>query len=254
MRAPIVFFALAHAFALATMALLLRPGMDAAAFSVAERAAYVASHPLAWRLGWLPWQLSALSDLWLSIAIWRSSTPSAQRPARAALALFVVSAVPEQWAEAMLAWDLPSRVAAGPEAWQRDWALYAAVTGVWANWGYTAMTYCWMRCAARMVARPVWPKRWENALLGTFVVSGGLYCWMRCAARMVARPVWPKRWENALLGTFVVSGGLTGVATLLASPSAVGAWFSAAGVANGVAFPALVAWSLTLYRRLGAVA
>jgi hypothetical protein len=220
MRAAIVFFALAHAFALATMALLLRPGMDAAAFSVAERAAYVATHPLAWRLGWLPWQLSALSDLSLCIAIWRSSASSARRPASAALALFVASAVPEQWAEAMLVWDLPSRVAAGPEAWQRDWALYAAVTGVWANWGYTAMTYCWMRCAARMAAGPVWPKRWENALLGAFILSGGL----------------------------------TGVATLLASPSAVGAWFSAASIANGVAFPALVAWSLTLYRRLGAVA
>jgi hypothetical protein len=73
MRASLLFFAAVHAVALLTMLLLLRPGMDAATFSALERARYVAENAQAWRLGWLPWQLSALSDLWVSAAFWRAA-------------------------------------------------------------------------------------------------------------------------------------------------------------------------------------
>lgn len=207
------------------MLLLLRPGMDVAAFSVLERARYVAENAQAWRLGWLPWQLSALSDLWVSVAFWRwarrSELADAQRFAGWALALFVVSAVPEQWAEASLVTSFVDSAASaahgGPASWQRDWAVYAAATGVWANFGYTAMTYCWMRCA-------------------------------RCS---LGRPVWPAWLERPLLAAFVVSGALTCMATLIASDAAMGVWFSAASAVNGIAFPSLIAWSLVLFRRLG---
>jgi hypothetical protein len=77
------------------------------------------------------------------------------------------------------------------------------------------------------------------------------YCWMRCASCLLGRAVWPAWLERALLAGFVVSGALTCMATLIASDTALGAWFSAAGAANGVAFTALIVWSLVLFRRLG---
>lgn len=225
MRASLFFFAAVHAVALLTMLLLLRPGMDVAAFSALERARYVAENAHAWRLGWLPWQLSALSDLWVSVAFWRwaraRELADARRFAGWALALFVVSAVPEQWAEASLVTSFVDSAAnaahGGLAAWQRDWAIYAAATGAWANFGYTVMTYYWMRCASCLLGRAVWP------------------AWL----------------ERVLLTGFAVAGALTCMATLVASDTAMGAWFSAAGAVNGVAFPALIVWSLVLFRGLG---
>jgi hypothetical protein len=220
MRASLWFFAAIHALALVTMLVLLRPGMDVAAFSLAERAGYVATHAFAWRLGWLPWQLSALSDLWVSFEFLRwadqRGEPQARRLARWALGLFVFSAVPEQWAEAHLITSFVDAAGGDLGAWQRSWALYASLTGVWANLGYTVMTYCWLKCA--------------RILLGRAVVAPWL--------------------ERALLGAFVVSGVLTGVATIVASEATMGAWFTAASAFNGVAFPALVVWSLLLVKQL----
>lgn len=220
MRAALLFFAFIHAVALATMLLLLRPGMDVAAFSLAERARYVATHGSAWRWGWLPWQLSALSDLWVSMAFWRwaarRADGGARRLAAWALALFVVSAVPEQWAELQLVTSFIDEARGELSAWQRSWALYAAMTGVWANFGYTIMTYCWMHCARRLLGRPV------------------LAPWL----------------EWALVGAFVAAGALTGVATWVDDQLTMGAWFTAAGAVNGLAFPALIVWSLLLLKQL----
>src|SRR5262245_39139434 len=65
---------LAHAAAMVSMALLLLPGMPGGGtLEVAERAAYVAGHPWLWRLGWLPWHITALSDLLLAVALLRTS-------------------------------------------------------------------------------------------------------------------------------------------------------------------------------------
>jgi hypothetical protein len=220
MRASLWFFASIHALALVTMLVLLRPGMDVAAFSVSERAQYVADHARAWRLGWLPWQLSALSDLWVSFAFWRLAVrrraAEARRVAAWALVLFAASAAPEQWAEAHLVTSFVAEARRNPSDWQQSWTLYAALTGVWANLGYTVMTYCWMKCASLLLGRSV--------LL--------------------------PRLELGLLGAFVVSGLLTGMATMLASDATVGAWFTAASAVNGIAFPALIVWSLLLVRRL----
>src|SRR5258708_18423353 len=52
-----------------SMALLLLPGMPGGSNDLAARVAYVASNPWLWRLGWLPWHLTALSDLLIAIAL-----------------------------------------------------------------------------------------------------------------------------------------------------------------------------------------
>src|SRR4051812_11673033 len=62
-----------HLLAMLGMALLLLPGMPGGNYAdVAGRMVYVADHPWLWRLGWLPWQLTALSDLLLALALLRA--------------------------------------------------------------------------------------------------------------------------------------------------------------------------------------
>ena len=48
-----------HLAALALTALAIRPGTPAV--PPAERAAYLASHPLGWTLGWVAWMACALA-------------------------------------------------------------------------------------------------------------------------------------------------------------------------------------------------
>src|SRR5262245_40998567 len=66
----LLFTMAAHLTAMVTMALFLLPGVPGGADTdAAARAAYIAERPLLWRLGWLPWQLTALSDLLLGLAL-----------------------------------------------------------------------------------------------------------------------------------------------------------------------------------------
>ena len=69
----LLFTILAHGAAMLSMALLLLPGMPGGANPLAARAAYIAANPLLWRLGWLPWQITALSDVLLAIALVRTA-------------------------------------------------------------------------------------------------------------------------------------------------------------------------------------
>lgn len=217
--AGLAFFVVTHVIALATMALVLRPGMDPSAFAPAQRMAFVAAHPLAWRLGWLPWQASALGDLWVCIALWAWAASTGARAAIpwaiAALALDVVSVIPEQWAEAMLVTSFVTDASRADVAtWSRDWALYAEITGVWANGGYTLMTACWMIAARRSLGRSL------------------------------GRGVLPAPLEIALCVLFLIAGALTWMATHASTEEAIGTWFLAAGAINGVAFPTLTVWAI----------
>src|SRR5688572_26868813 len=66
----LLFALFAHALAMLSMALLLLPGMPGGGTaSDADRVAYIANRPWLWRLGWFPWQLTALSDVLLGLAL-----------------------------------------------------------------------------------------------------------------------------------------------------------------------------------------
>ena len=60
------------------MLLWVMPGFDLGGSAAEHRAAYIASSSWAWRLGWVPWQLCALSDLWVSVAVvcWVATRPA----------------------------------------------------------------------------------------------------------------------------------------------------------------------------------
>lgn len=134
-----------HAAALASLPLLLEPGLRPTA-TLAERAGYVAAHPWLWRLGWLPWQLSAVSDLWVSFALlsWCRARGRGAGAAAVALVLTLLAVIPDQWGEAVLVSRYVTSAAAGGEAFGEleRWALL--MTGTCGNGGYVAMTGAWI--------------------------------------------------------------------------------------------------------------
>jgi hypothetical protein len=96
------FFVAIHVVALPAMALLVQPGFDQR-LEGKTRALYVSNHPWLWRLGWLPWQLCALSDVILSVlflmwALRRSNRVSA-RWFGLGLVANLLAAIPEQRSE-----------------------------------------------------------------------------------------------------------------------------------------------------------
>ncbi len=66
----LIFTFVIHGLAMVSMALLLLPGMPGGTSpSDSVRIGYIAANPWLWKLGWLPWQLTALSDVLLGIAL-----------------------------------------------------------------------------------------------------------------------------------------------------------------------------------------
>src|ERR1051325_5469004 len=96
LEATLLFNFVIHAAAMASMALLLLQGMPGGkAIDAAGRVGYIAQHAWLWRLGWLPWQVTALADLLLGVAL--LSTPWVPRFAAAVTTLLTAAAiVPDQ--------------------------------------------------------------------------------------------------------------------------------------------------------------
>ena len=162
----LLFTIVIHAVAMVSMALFLLPGMPGGGTSSdAARVDYVARHPWLWRLGWIPWGITALSDLLIGIALIR--TPWIPRlPAWIALALTAVAVAPDQVGQ--IAWmtrgiDL---------ARSGDVAAYLAYearlfewTAVWGAGLYTIGAVAWTVCfasagtwnrALTLISAPLW--------------------------------------------------------------------------------------------------
>src|SRR3954468_13827953 len=86
----------AHGVAMLAMALVLLPGMPGGgARDDVARIAYIAAHPWWWRLGWLPWQITALSDLFLAYALLRTRWVP-RLPAALTMLVTVAAVIPDQ--------------------------------------------------------------------------------------------------------------------------------------------------------------
>lgn len=105
LEAALLFTIIAHAAAMLTMAVLLIPGIPGGSHAeIADRAAHVAAHPWLWRLGWLPWQVTAASDVLLSIALLR--TPWIPRlPALVAAIATVLAVFADQIGQIRWTWE-----------------------------------------------------------------------------------------------------------------------------------------------------
>jgi hypothetical protein len=137
-----------HGLAMLSMATLLLPGMPGGGIALdADRIQYLAQHPWLWRLGWLPWQLTAASDLLLALALVR--TRWIPRLASVLSALVTVAAVvPDQLGQAC--WITTGlTLARGPApAYLAYEARIFAWTAAWGATLYTIGALGWTWCFA----------------------------------------------------------------------------------------------------------
>lgn len=109
LMASLLFTIIAHALGLLSMATILRPGV-ADNFNTLEQAQYIAEYPNLWRLGWLPWNLSALGNLIFGIVLiaWTRSRPNKTGWVLASLAFFltICAVIPDQYGEFLLDTEL----------------------------------------------------------------------------------------------------------------------------------------------------
>ena len=137
-----------HGLAIVAMALLLLPFMPGGGHADAERVALIAAHPWQFRLGWLPWQLCAVCDVWMAVAMVRTAWLS-RGGTTVVLVLTAIAVVPDQYAQAL--W-----ITHGVELARTDVATYLAferanfpLTAAWAALFYTLAALGWTWCFAR---------------------------------------------------------------------------------------------------------
>jgi hypothetical protein len=192
-----------HGIAMLSMAFLLLPGMPGGGTADdLVRIRYLAAHPWLWRLGWLPWQFTALSDLLIAVGLLRAAWIPKLPAALTALAT-VAAVLPDQ---------------AGQIGWMTRGLALAQAGDAAAYLAYESRIFEWTA---------VWG--------GTFYTIGAIgWTWCFAAGRtwnrwltLISIVLWP-------LFLYVNAGPLLPVA-LRPSPS-----FVAAG--NAVGFLLLQAW------------
>jgi hypothetical protein len=183
-----------HGAAMLGMVLFLLPGMPGGGVDdVAARAAYVAGHPWRWRMGWLGWQLTALSDLLLGVALVR--TPWIKRlPAVLTLLATVLALVPDQGGQALwvtIGVDLAREAvrSGSSTAYLRFESWIFPIIAGWGATLYTVGALGWTWCFA---AAGTWSRTltWLSvAVWGIFaIVSPALLLppWLRAPAGVVS--------------------------------------------------------------------
>lgn len=139
-----------HGLAMLSMAALLLPGIPGGSQpDGALRMAYIAAHPWLWRLGWLPWQLAALGNVLLALALLRTRWIP-RVPAWLALIATLLAIVPDQGGQAL--WDTTGVSLAA----QGNLAVYASfehtifpAIAAFGAAGYTLAAIFWSVCLAR---------------------------------------------------------------------------------------------------------
>jgi hypothetical protein len=145
----LLFSFLMHGLGMLSMALLLLPGMPGGGTpDDLDRLRYISGHPWLWRLGWLPWQLTALSDLLIGIGLLR--TPWIPKVPALLTALITVAAVlPDQAGQ--IAWMTRGLELAASGDTVAYFAYEAKIfewTAVWGGTLYTAGALGWTWCFA----------------------------------------------------------------------------------------------------------
>ncbi len=172
LEGALIFTIAIHAIAMLSMTLLL-PGLPGGTQSeLAARATYVADHPWLWRIGWFPWQVTALSDLLLGVAL-IATRWIPRGPAILGAIITCIAIIPDQYAQ--ISWTTSGVSIAAQAAQTQDFAEYAKyeshtflLTAGWGATGYTIGALAWTWCFA---AAGIWSK-WLKWLS---VVTWGLF-------------------------------------------------------------------------------
>lgn len=174
----LVFTLLAHVAASLAMGLVLLPGMPGGPNAAPlARAAFMAAHPIAWRIGFFFWHAVSASDLLLSLALLGASWRAKRLPAALALLGTLAALAFEQPAEIL--WqtrmmDLAREAVAGGDAAPfaaQEAALYA-LTAAWSTLAWSLTAICWSWGLAKL---GIWRRglTWFSAgLWGLFLLLG----------------------------------------------------------------------------------
>jgi hypothetical protein len=140
-----------HVLAMFGMASFLLPGLPGGGSADdATRITYLATHPWLWRLGWLPWQLTAFMDLLTAVALWRTAWIP-RLPAALVMVFTILAVIPDQRGEAL--WvtrglDLAAQADRSGDLTpylQFEKETYRLVVG-WGGSLYVCMAVCWSWC------------------------------------------------------------------------------------------------------------
>jgi hypothetical protein len=144
-----------HGIAMLFMAIVLLPGMPGAGQTADVRIAYIAAHPWLWRAGWFTWQLTAVSDVWIAVALLR--TPWIPRfPAIMVLLLTLAAVIPDQVGQILWMTRGVQLAQAGRISTYLDFEnrIFPWIAG-WGALGYSlaAVSWSWCFAAARTWTR-----------------------------------------------------------------------------------------------------
>jgi Uncharacterized conserved protein (COG2071) len=179
LEAALVFNFVIHAVAMVSMAMLLLPGMPGGGADDMTRVKYVAEHSFAWRLGWFPWQVTAVADVLLCVALLRTSWIP-RRPAWITLFVTCAAVIPDQVGQFL--WTTRGVSLAAISARTGDLAPYGTfeayvffAVGIVACLGYLLGALGWTWC---FMAAGTWSRRltWMSAATwGMFFAALGFY-------------------------------------------------------------------------------
>jgi Uncharacterized conserved protein (COG2071) len=156
----LLFTLIAHGAAMVSMLVLLPALPGGLTQSLADRARYIADHSLLWRLGWIPWQVTAISDLILAIALLRCRL-FGRFPAY--LTLIITALAISNDLSGQFLWVVLGPAAARHAVSFSEWRSYAALesrifflmAGL-ATAGYVLAALGWTWCFA---AAGIWSRR-----------------------------------------------------------------------------------------------
>jgi hypothetical protein len=199
LEGALLFTLIAHAAGMVSMAaLLLRAMPGGTTADTAQRIAYIANHPWLWRFGWFPWQVTALSDLLVGIALIR--TPWIPRtPAVVTTLLTIAAIVPDQGGQLLWTWHGTTLARRAIESGQfGDYLqfeshIFQYVAG-WAPAGYLAGALGWTWCFA--TAR-IWSRGLTWLSIATWIIFGVATAFMFLPANVR---------ERATVATLVSAG------------------------------------------------
>jgi hypothetical protein len=147
LRTALLLSFLAHGAAMLLMAAVLLPMVPGGGGTDAERIARIVATPWKYRLGWAGWQVTALANVWLAIAMVRASRSKA---AIAQLVLTGLAVIPDQVAQLLL-------VTRGVELARTDRVAFLAfeawvfpLTSAGAALLYTGAAIAWTICLRSM--------------------------------------------------------------------------------------------------------
>lgn len=163
-----------HALAMVAMALVLLPMLPGGpALAAIDRARAIAASPWALRLGWVPWQLCALVDVWMGVAMVRAAWLP-RRVTIPTLLLTLAAVVPDQWGETrwqteLVALAVEAARTGDARAFAAREAQAFAATAAWGATLYTLGALGWTAAFARGGA---WSRTLTRLSAPTWAVLG----------------------------------------------------------------------------------